>query len=226
MNEQAEMFNRELLTHRTGAKAWPTPPSEAKAPVRRIAEVCGVAVMTVGRILLEVRSNNVTPDHKANQSAESTPPTRRIRVWRKKDRAQTAAAIALGRPQAVEAEWSDRRIAEVCGVSNVFASKVHAEIEVLAVNTCQNQQQTKQHTRTGKDGKQYPTPSYHAGECGACAARGCTGAALAAFMPMDERAPNEEKALTVAGTGDIGSFPAETAGRCVDGDFQPPDRGF
>ena len=57
------------------------------------------------------------------------------------------------------ADWSDRRIAEVCGVSNQFVGNIR--VEVSTVDTCPTTYTLKDapaepETRTGRDGKQYP----------------------------------------------------------------------
>ena len=51
-------------------------------------------------------------------------------------------------------DWSDRKIAEVCGISDRFVNKLRDEVRT--VRTCNNSAQSKPTTRTGRDGKQHP----------------------------------------------------------------------
>lgn len=60
------------------------------------------------------------------------------------------------------ADWSDRRIAEVCGVGHQLVGSIRAEVDESS--TCPTPYTLKDapvepQTRTGKDGKQYPIPA-------------------------------------------------------------------
>lgn len=45
-------------------------------------------------------------------------------------------------------DWSDRKIAEVCGVSHTAVQKIKPQVATVATS--------EPTTRTGRDGKQYP----------------------------------------------------------------------
>ena len=53
-------------------------------------------------------------------------------------------------------EWSDRRIAEACGVGHPFVGEIRAQ--VVSDTTCNNSAQSEPATRTGKDGKRKNHP--------------------------------------------------------------------
>jgi len=55
-------------------------------------------------------------------------------------------------------DWSDRKIAEVCGVSNDFTSRIHKE-QVSLKDTCSVSAHSEPTIRTGRDGKRYPVPA-------------------------------------------------------------------
>jgi len=68
------------------------------------------------------------------------------------------------------ADWSDRKIAETCGVSNTFVGKLRAEVSTVHTcrpsvvsaagesHTCPESGDKKEEVRTGKDGKAYKKP--------------------------------------------------------------------
>jgi hypothetical protein len=80
------------------------------------------------------------------------------------DVAPTVAGFSGSRTRDKEfPDWSDRRIAEVCGVGDHLVSSVRSENQVRESRTSTSEASdsdtsspSKPSTRTGRDGKQYP----------------------------------------------------------------------
>ena len=53
------------------------------------------------------------------------------------------------------AKWSDRKVAEVAGVSHIFVASIRGQVETVSTSNSQNPVKTEE-TRIGKDGKEYP----------------------------------------------------------------------